>query len=77
MAMTSGLSYRIMVEGMLGEEWSERLGGMSIAHTNGEEGVRVTTLVGALADRSALLGILNTLHDLNLTLLSVEALDRE
>ena len=37
----------------------------------------LTTLVGSLTDRSALLGVLNTLHDLNLTLLSVEVVDND
>jgi hypothetical protein len=48
---------------------------MSIAHENGDSGKPVTTLVGRLPDRSALLGVLNTLHDLSLTLQSVEVVD--
>ena len=53
------------------------MGGMTITYGNGEREKPVTTLVGSLADRSALLGVLNTLHDLNLTLLSVEVVDND
>ena len=34
MGMPSGLTYRITVEGMQGEEKAERLGSISIAHAN-------------------------------------------
>jgi hypothetical protein len=70
--MQTSQVYRITVEGRLDENWAQQLGGMSIDHGNGDGGQPLTTLVGSLADRSALIGVLNTLHDLNLTLLSVE-----
>jgi hypothetical protein len=35
----------------------------------------VTTLVGLLADQAALAGVLNTLYELHLTLMSVEYQD--
>jgi hypothetical protein len=70
--MQTSRVYRITVEGRLDEDWAQQLGGMSIDRENGDGGQPVTTLVGSLADRSALIGVLNTLHDLNLTLLSVE-----
>ena len=67
--------YRITVEGRLDEDWAQQLGGMSVAYGNGDGGEPLTTLIGRLADRSALIGVLNTLHDLNLTLLAVEVVD--
>jgi len=73
--MQTSQVYRITVEGRLDENWAQQLGGMSIAHGNGDGGEPVTTLIGSLPDRSALLGVLNTLHDLNVTLLSVEVVD--
>jgi hypothetical protein len=73
--MPTSHTYRITVEGRLDDEWAQRLGSMTITHDNGEGEEPVITLVGSLADRSALLGVLNTLHDLNLTLLSVEKVD--
>jgi hypothetical protein len=36
------------------------------------DGAAATTLVGDLADQSALVGVLNALHDLGLSLVSVE-----
>ena len=68
-------SYRIRVQGFLGESWSERLGGMSITTRNRGDNKPVTTLVGIMVDQAALAGVLNTLYELHLTLLSVEYLD--
>ena len=73
--MSNSHVYRITVEGRLEDNWAEQLGGMNIQHDNGDGGQPVTTLIGSMADRSALIGVLNTLHDLNLTLLSVEVVD--
>jgi hypothetical protein len=73
--MQTSQVYRITVEGRLDDTWAEQLGGMTIRHDNGDGGQPVTTLIGTMADPSALIGVLNTLHDLNLTLLSVEVVD--
>jgi hypothetical protein len=68
-------SYRIRVQGYLDESWSHRLGGMNIT-TNGRSNLeQVTTLVGWLTDQASLAGVLHTLYDLHLTLLSVELLN--
>jgi len=67
--------YRIRVEGTLDPSWSTCLGALRISVVDdAEEGTR-SMLEGALADQSSLIGVLNTLHDLNMTLLSVEAVD--
>ena len=59
----------IRVKGQLDEEWSEWLDGLAITHeTEGE-----TTLNGALADQSALYGILSKLRDLGLELITVNS----
>jgi hypothetical protein len=51
------------------------MAGMQITtSTSGE--LPVSTLVGTLADQSALSGVLQTLSDLQLPVLSVERLDR-
>jgi hypothetical protein len=65
-------TYRIRFKGCLGDNWSDRLGGMTIEVSEQEEGAREATLVGRLADQAALLGVLNTLYGLHLPLLSVE-----
>ena len=64
--------YRILILGTLDAGWSDRLGGMTISATRLADGATATTLIGALADQSALVGVLNTLHDLGLPLVSVE-----
>ena len=61
--------YQIHIRGKLDPKWSEWFAGFSITHTNGE-----TVLEGAVADQSALYGILAKIHDLGLTLISVEKL---
>ena len=64
--------YRILIRGTLDASWSNRLGGMTLTATQLADGAPATTLIGELADQSALVGVLNTLHDLGLPLVSVE-----
>lgn len=65
-------SYRIRVKGPVAESWSPRLGGLRITTSEDEaDTARHTTLEGPLPDRSALIGVLNTLHDLNVSIESV------
>jgi hypothetical protein len=70
-------TYHIRVQGILDERWSDRLGGMTIHATGHEDETPVTSLEGRLLDQAALCGVLNTLHDLRLPLLSVECEDWE
>jgi hypothetical protein len=69
--------YRIRIQGFLDESWSDRLGGMSIKTPNRGDHEQVTTLIGLLVDQAALAGVLSTLYELHLTLLSVEYLEDE
>jgi hypothetical protein len=50
---------------------------MSITTRKRKDYKRVTTLVGTVVDQAALSGVLNTLYELHLTLLSVEFLGEE
>ena len=70
-------TYRIRVQGRINASWSDRLGGMSITEDIAADPPGVTILVGHLVDQAALSGILNTLYDLHLPLLSVENLDEK
>jgi hypothetical protein len=70
-------AYRISVEGCLKESWSDRLGGMTITRSSSPDHGEVTTLVGRLRDQAALSGVLNTLYELHLPILSVELLGNE
>ena len=65
--------YRICVRGQLDPSWSDRMAGLQITATTGPEGP-LTTLEGPVRDQSELTGVLDTLNDLNLTLVSVQSL---
>ena len=66
-------NYRIRVLGSLEESWSARLIGFHIrpCSLKNQEGP-LTELVGKVRDQAELAGLLNTLYELHLTLLSVE-----
>lgn len=61
----------IRVRGALSSDWSERLGGMRIIVDRAGRHT-ITELIGPLADQAALHGVLSTLYELGLPLLSVE-----
>jgi hypothetical protein len=65
-------TYRIRVQGHLDDDWSDRLGGMVITRAYTDNKHPLTILVGHLADQAALSGVLNTLYDLRMPLLSAE-----
>ena len=67
--------YRIHVRGQLDASWSDRVGGMQITETHGADGQPETILVGRLPDQAALTGILNSLYELHLPVLSAECVD--
>ena len=64
----------IRVWGALPPHLTDRLGGLRIAPAAeaGDDGEAVTELRGALSDQAALFGVLATLYDLGLPLLSVD-----
>jgi hypothetical protein len=59
--------YEIRVEGHLADHWSDWFEGLVIC-LGGED---QTTLTGSLSDQAALYGVLNKIHNMNLTLISV------
>jgi haloalkane dehalogenase len=62
----------VRIKGSLKPEWSDWLEGLTVSNqANGE-----TVLNGALPDQAALLGLLNRIHGLNLTLLSFSQSDK-
>ena len=64
---TSGGLFEIHVKGQLDKSWSEGLGGMEIELANDGEMI----LTGNIGDQAALMGILNKLYNLNLTIISL------
>ena len=67
-------TYRIGVQGRIPPRWRDRLEGMAITERAAGADPPVTTLVGELADQAALAGVLNTLIELHLSVVSVERL---
>jgi len=63
------------VQGEVGLNWSDRLGGMRVLPSTLVEGNKVTVLQGRVSDQAELAGILNTLYALHLPLLVVECLE--
>jgi hypothetical protein len=70
----SPAEYQICVAGRINPAWSDRLGGMSIRWTLTNDNSPATSLVGKLRDQAALAGVLNSLYELHLVVLSVENL---
>ena len=71
--MNSPAIYRIRVEGLLNADWSDRIEGMNITEVTGQG--KSTVLVGRLQDQAALSGVLNTLYELHLPVMSVDCLE--
>jgi hypothetical protein len=67
-------TYQINVQGRIDSTMSDLLGGMTISPVTLESDHPVTTLCGVLGDQAALAGVLNTLYELHLTVLSVKRL---
>jgi hypothetical protein len=75
LTVDSAASYQIRIQGHLDESWSERMSGVTIRTQRSSDGSPMTILTGAFQDQAELAGVLNTLYDLGLPLLSVECLD--
>ena len=69
--------YRVCVAGTIPGSWANRLGCLQVVHEGADGSSGQTLLMGAVGDQSELLGILNTLHELRLPLLLVEAVDTD
>jgi hypothetical protein len=67
--------YRIEIQGDVPSNWSDRFGGMKLfASSLNDETNKVTFLQGKVRDQSELSGILNSIYELHLSLLSVQYL---
>ncbi len=68
---SEGRLFEIRVKGHLGANWSDWLEGLELTPlANGE-----MVLCGTIVDQAALMGILNKLNRLNLTILSLNAVN--
>lgn len=69
--------YQIKIQGNLNREWSRTFTGMAISSEIDDQGARITSLTGMIADQAKLRGIMNKIWDLNLTVLSLNRFDRQ
>ena len=74
LSFNHGARYRIRVQGRVPARWLDRLAGMAVSVAIPDAGQPVTTLVGEVGDQAAVMGVLNTLYELRLALISVECL---
>ena len=69
--------YKIRVRGRLEGSWSDRLGGMQVSESRGTDGQPETILVGRVVDQAMLSGILNSLYEMHLPVLSAECVNSD
>jgi hypothetical protein len=67
--------YQIIVQGRVDPTWQDRFEGLAILSIDRETSPPITTLQGQLTDQAALAGVLNTLYELHLPVLSVNRLE--
>ena len=65
--------FEIRINGWLAEHWSIRFDGMNLRHVSEGD----TVLEGEAADQSALFGVLHTIENLGLTVVSVRTFHEE
>jgi hypothetical protein len=73
MASDGPATYAIWVQGALDAEWADRLGGLHIREVRAGS-LPMTELVGEVVDQTALAGVLSTLYELGLPIVSVDRL---
>ena len=69
--------YRIRVQGKLDARLADRLGGMQITEVRKTDQGPETILIGRIVDQASLSGILNSLYELHMPVLSAKCVDVE
>lgn len=67
--------YEIRIGGHLDHRWSDWFGGMDIAKDFDENGSPLTILSGNIVDQSALHGILASIRDIGIPIISVNRIE--
>lgn len=75
LTMAGAATYQIIVQGTIDPSWANRLAGMNITERLPDNGEVETVLVGRLADQATLSGVLNSLYELHLPVISADCLD--
>ncbi len=63
--------YQIRIVGVLHERWKTWFDGMTVTNLDCGE----TLIEGLIQDQSALVGVINQIHSLNLTLISINSIE--
>lgn len=63
-------NYQITVEGKLDKSWSSRMAGLAFNHSEIDTKI-ITTLTGKIIDQAELNGVLNTLYNNRMKVISV------
>ena len=71
LTMASPAIYQIEVQGNVDSSWHDNLAGMNITWTDTGHSI-ITTLIGRLKDQAALAGLLQSLYEMRLPILSVQ-----
>ena len=66
--------YKIKVHGEIEKSWADKLQGLQINIERSQSKSTISVLVGQINDQSALSGVLNTLYDMHMTVISVHML---
>jgi hypothetical protein len=77
LTMGGSAIYRIHVQGRLDDRLADRLGGMQVTEVRVSGKEPETILVGRLVDQASLTGILNSLYELHLPVISAECVDAD
>lgn len=64
--------YKIIIEGKIDPSWYTWLGNFQLISRKEANGKCMTTLSGIVVDQAALRGLVNTLWDLNLAVVSIQ-----
>jgi hypothetical protein len=75
-AMMEPAIYRIRVQGHLDTKWSAVLEDMNITEVKNSNDEAETILVGRLDDQAALSGVMNSLYEMHMAVLSTERLEK-
>jgi hypothetical protein len=70
---STGGPYEIRIRGHLNSNWSEYLEGLEMRWLDNGEMI----LSGPIVDQAALMGVLNKLNRLNLTILSIQPIEKK
>jgi len=69
--------YRILVQGRLEPLSAARLGDLTLTVRESDGQIAVTEITGSIGDQAALMGVLEQLYSMGLTLLKVERLEQD